>query len=132
MSIVVDLQKLAEKLAEYPYGYLLTSADRAVKAVTVTATVLDGAVIIPTGSRGSARNLAANPTATLLCPPTTHHGYSLIVDGTAAPEGEGFRLDPTTAVLHRPADHNDQPVLDGEVVPHTHDSACGHDCRPVG
>ncbi|NLJ54022.1 MAG: pyridoxamine 5'-phosphate oxidase family protein [Intrasporangiaceae bacterium] len=131
MSIVVDRENLAEKLAEYPYGYLLTSADGAVKAVTVTATVRDGAVIIPTASRGSARNLAGNPTATLLCPPTAHHGYSLIVDGTAAVDGEGFRLDPATAVLHRPADHNDNPALGGDGVPHTHDSACGHDCRPV-
>lgn len=133
MSIVVDLDNLAEKLAEYPYGYLLTTNGGAVKAVTVTAVVQDGRVVIRTESRGSARNLAANPTATLLFPPTQHHGYSLIVDGTAAAaESEGFRLEPATAVLHRPADHADEPGADGAGVAHPHDSACGHDCRPVG
>ena len=127
MSIVVDLAHLAEKLAEYPYGYLLTTtADGRVKAVTISATVLDGAVMIPTESRGSAANLAGNSSATLLFPPTQHHGYSLIVDGTAAPADAGFRFEPTTAVLHRPADHGEQVGDD-----HVHDSACGHDCRPV-
>ncbi|MDO5504023.1 MAG: pyridoxamine 5'-phosphate oxidase family protein [Actinomycetia bacterium] len=132
MSIVVDLDQLAETLAEYPYGYLLTSRDGAVKAVTISATVLDGAVLIPTESRGSAANLDANSVATLLFPPTQHHGHSLIIDGTAATSDEGgFRLTPTKAVLHRPAEHNDTDFGDGE-VPHQHDSACGHDCRPVG
>ena len=124
MSIVVDLDPLAETLAEYPYGYLLTTSGGAVKAVTVTATIVDGAVVIPTESRGSARNLGTNSTATLLFPPTTHHGYSLIVDGTAAADGAGFRMEPAKAVLHRPADHAPDSA-------HTHDSACGHDCRPV-
>ena len=41
MSIVVDLDQLAETLAEYPFGYLLTIGGEAVKAVTVTATVED-------------------------------------------------------------------------------------------
>lgn len=129
MSIVVDLDHLAEKLAEYPYGYLLTSREGRVKAVTVTATVLDGVVIVPTESRGSTANLAANSAATLLFPPTQHHGHSLIIDGTAAPTGEGFRIEPTSAILHRPAAHADNPVLDGEEVPHTHDDACGNDCQ---
>ena len=131
MSIVVDLQRLAETLAEYPYGYLLTTSGGRVKAVTITATVLDDRVIIPTGSNGSARNLAENSTATLLFPPTQHHGYSLIVDGSAAATDEGFTMTPDRAVLHRPADHNDEVTDPQGGVAHTHDSTCGHDCRPI-
>ena len=125
MSIVVDLDQLATTLGEYPYGYLLTSSGGAVKAVTVTAEVVDGRVRIPVGSNGSARNLADNPAATLLFPPPEPRGYSLIVDGTARTTDDGFVLEPATAVLHRPADHADPGT------PHTHDAGCGNDCRPV-
>lgn len=131
MSIVVDLQRLSETLADYPYGYLLTTSGGAVKAVTITATVLDDRVVIPTGSGGSARNLAENSTATLLFPPTQHHGYSLIVDGSAAATDEGFTVTPARAVLHRPADHNDLATDADAEVAHTHDSTCGHDCQPL-
>lgn len=126
MSIVVDLDQLASTLAGYPFGYLLTSSGGEVKAVTVTASVVDGHVEVPVASNGSARNLVGNPTATLLFPPTEPKGYSLIVDGTAASTGGGFRLEPVRAVLHRPADHAGPGG-----APHTHDGGCGHDCRPV-
>lgn len=129
MSIVVDLDRLAETLADYPYGYLLTTSDGAVKAVTVTASVRDDQVLIPTGSGGSARNLAQNPTATLLFPPPQPSGYSLIIDGSATATDEGFILTPGRAVLHRPADH--AVAATGTGPAHTHDSGCGHDCRPL-
>lgn len=125
MSIVVDLDQLATTLRDRPYGYLLTTSGGAVKAVTVTAEVVGGRVRMPVRSNGSARNLADNPTATLLFPPPEPRGYSLIVDGTATATDDGFVLEPATAVLHRPADHADPGA------PHTHDAGCGHDCRPV-
>ena len=134
MSIVVDLDQLAATLADYPYGYLLTSSAGRVKAVTVTASVVDGMVDIPVGSGGSADNLARNPLATLLFPPTEPRGYALIVDGTAGATDRGFRLEPAKAVLHRPADHGEQGDADGHTQTgptHTHDSGCGHDCRPL-
>ena len=134
MSIVVDLERLGETLAGYPFGYLLTTSGEAVKAVTISAQVVDGQVDIPVGSGGSADNLAANPKATLLFPPTEPRGYSLIVDGTASATDRGFRLSPATAVLHRPADHahTAQGTRERQTQPaHTHDSHCGHDCRPV-
>lgn len=122
MSIVVDLDQLAETLAEYPFGYLLTIGGEAVKAVTVTATVEDDLVVIPTTSNGSARNLATNSAATLLFPPPRPRGYSLIIDGAAAADGTGFHLEPTRAVLHRPADHSD------EALPGPEDATCSNDC----
>jgi hypothetical protein len=124
VSIVVDLDRLGSALADRSYGYLLTTSGDTVKAVTVTASVVDGDVDIPVGSSGSARNLSENPAATLLFPPADAGGYSLIVDGTARATDHGFRLTPARAVLHRPADHAAGPT-------HAHDSACGHDCQPV-
>ncbi|MGD8200636.1 pyridoxamine 5'-phosphate oxidase family protein [Ornithinimicrobium sp. W1679] len=126
MSIVVDLDQLATALADHPYGYLLTTSGGAVKAVTVSAHVVDGHVVVPVPSNGSARNLADNPAATLLFPPAEPRGYSLIVDGTAVSTDDGFRLEPSRAVLHRPADHAGTGG-----APHTHEGGCGHDCRPV-
>ena len=101
MSIVVDLDQLAATLAQYPFGYLLTTGQRGVKAISVTAAVIDGRVDIPVGSGGTADNLARDPRATLLFPPVTPDGYTLLVDGTASATTRGFALEPFSAVLHR-------------------------------
>jgi hypothetical protein len=124
MSIVVDLDQLAERLAEHGPGYLLSAGpDGRVKAVTVEP-VLDGEVLrVPGGSRGTARNLEHSPAVTVLFPPSQPRGYSLIVDGTATATADGFDVVPEHAVLHRPADHAG-PAAAG-------DSACGHDCSPL-
>ena len=54
--------------------------------------------------RGTARNAAARSAISLCYPPVDDGGYSLIIDGTAAVDGEAtVRLAPTGAVLHRPA-----------------------------
>jgi hypothetical protein len=122
MSIPVELSKLAEALVHRGTGYLLTSSPQGVvKAVTVEPALADGVLRCPP-SRGSATNLAANPRATLLFPPAEARGYTLLVDGTAVAEDDGISLTPTSAVLHRPADHADGPVS-GE--------GCGNDCEPV-
>jgi len=66
------------------------------------------------------RNAGAHPAVTLVWPPRDPGGYSLIVDGRAAVAGDGVTVDPTGAVLHRPA------------VPGTPTaSGCGDDCVRV-
>jgi hypothetical protein len=122
MSIPVELSDLARVLSEHGDGYLLTSGRRGVKAITVTARVDGGVVRIPGGSRGTSANLDGDATATLLFPPREPRGHTLLVDGTAETVDDGFVLTPSSAVLHRPADH-----ADGEVG----SSSCGHDCEPV-
>ncbi len=118
----MEIAQLAEALAERGAGYLLTSgADGRVKAVTVEPTLRDGVLHCP-ASRGSARNLAAQPAATLLFPPLQARGHTLLIDGTATAGDDGIAFTPETAVLHRPADHADGP---------TDTTACGHDCAPV-
>ena len=63
------------------------------------------------------------PVVTLCYPPTEPDGYSLIVDGTAAVDGEStVRFSPSGAVLHRPAPAGFVGSATG----------CGNDCEPVG
>lgn len=126
MSIPVELADLARALEGRPDGYLLTTGERGIKAITVGVTIADGVVRIPGPSRGTSANLAADPTATLLVPPREPRGHTLLVDGTAEAVEDGFVLTPTSAVLHRPAAHaGTAPVGTAPA------SGCGHDCEPV-
>lgn len=122
MSIPVEISELAEALADRGPGYLLTAdGDGRVKAVTVEPELRDG-VLHCAPSRGTARNLAGNTSATLLFPPALARGFTLLVDGTASATDDEVVFTPASAVLHRPAHHADGPV-DGD--------GCGHDCAPV-
>ena len=124
MSIPVDVADLARALGDFGAGYLLTSSPEGrVKAVTVEPEVVDGALVVSGPGRGSSANAAANPAVTVLFPPREPRGFTLLVDGTAAVDGDTVRVSPTSAVLHRPAAHADgPPAPDG----------CGNDCKPVG
>jgi hypothetical protein len=102
MSVVVDLADLPVRLQEFDRGYLLTSKDGLVKAVSVRAVPEDGGLRVATPGRGSVANVGANPNLTLLFPPLTDPGMSLLVDGTGAVDGEDVVVTPTGAVLHRP------------------------------
>jgi hypothetical protein len=128
VSIPVEISALGDALAGRGPGYLLTAgADGQVKAVTVEPVLRDGVLHCP-ASRGSARNLAANPTATLLFPPPVERGYTLLVDGTAVAADDDIAFTPATAVLHRPADHADPA---GPPAGPVDGDGCGHDCAPV-
>lgn len=103
MSVAVDLEDLREKSAEYAWAYLMTVRDDLrPHVVAVSPTWADGALVMEVG-RGSARNALARSSITLCYPPIDSAGFSLIVDGTAAVEGDEVTLTPTAAVLHRPA-----------------------------
>lgn len=101
MSIPVDLSDLPKTLADFDRGYLLTSADGRVKAVSVRATAGGDTLLVATPGRGSVANVAANPAVTLLFAPRADGGFTLLVDGTAAAEGDDVRVAPTSAVLHK-------------------------------
>lgn len=122
MSIPVDLAALEQALHDFGFGYLLTASPTGgVKAVTVEPRWADG-ILLTAPSKGSAVNLAANPNATVIFPPGTPKGYTLIVDGTATVTDDGIAMTPATAVLHRPASHSDGPVPPG---------SCSNDCSHV-
>ncbi|WP_028658502.1 hypothetical protein [Nocardioides insulae] len=122
MSIPVQIDDLKSALTDFGSGYLLTTNDGRVKVVTVDPEY-DGTRLLVTGpGRGTLSNLAGNDVVTLVFPPLRPKGYSLLIDGTARPEGEDVRVEPASAVLHRPRSHADGPVPD---------DGCGHDCAPV-
>lgn len=102
MSVLVDLADLPLALADFERGYLLTSKDGLVKAVSVRAVPEDGSLLIATPGRGSVANADANPSVTLLFAPSSGDGMTLLVDGSAVVEGEDVRITPTGAVLHKP------------------------------
>lgn len=124
MSIPVDPADLRQALGDFDSGYLLSTSSPQVKVVTVDPVAeADGTLRIAGPGGGTLRNLAENPTVTLVFPSRERHGYTLLVDGTAALAGESdVVVTATAAVLHRPAAHADGPLPpDG----------CGHDCAPV-
>jgi hypothetical protein len=129
MSIPVDVADLERALAAYGAGYLLTtSAQGTVKAVTVEPAVDGDVVLVRAPGGGTLRNLGANAAVTLLFPPLEPRGFTLLVDGTGAVDGEDVRVTPTGAVLHRPAMHADGPPPPYAAGPA---SDCGNDCAPV-
>lgn len=101
MSVIVDLADLPDQLRQFDRGYLLTSRDGLVKAVSVRAVAEDGTLLVATPGRGSVANVGANPTVTLLFPPLESPGMTLLVDGTGVAEGDDVRVTPTGAVLHK-------------------------------
>ncbi len=126
MSIPVDVADLNTALADFGAGYLLTAAPGGrVKAVTVEPRIVGGQMVVTGPGRGSVANVGANALVTVLFPPLTQRGYTLLVDGEAHVDGESGEdvvVTPAGAVLHRPAAHGDGPgPPDG----------CGHDCKPV-
>lgn len=128
MSIPVDVAALEQVLSAYAAGYLITvSGAGTPKVVTVEPMVLAGAVVVAVPGKGSLANAAGRPAVTLVFPPREERGFTLLVDGTAAVDGDDLRIEPTSAVLHRPAAHSDGPPAPVSATA----AGCGNDCRPV-
>ena len=127
MSIAVDLEELRATLETMERApYLLTvSDDGRAHSVAVAWEWHDDELDCAVGNRTLA-NARTRPDVSLLWAPNDADGYSLIVDATVtatAGTGEGdnvVRLQPTRAVLHRPAP-------DGATLA----SGCGADCIPL-
>jgi hypothetical protein len=123
MSIPVAIADLATATGEYSWAYLLTVRDDLRPHVVAVTPVWNGNELEMSVGRGTARNAAARSATSLCYPPVTDGGYSLIVDGIAAVDGEAtVRFAPSGAVLHRPAP---------DTVPGS-TTGCGSDCEPVG
>lgn len=118
----VDLDQLAEALADFTFAYLITVGDdyRA-HTVAVDAVLSDGRLDVGTVGRSTARNVGAHPDVTVVWPPRETGGYTLIVDGRGELADGALTVVPGRAVLHRPA------------TPHAATaSGCGDDCVPLG
>lgn len=109
MSYPVAAADLGLALEQYAEGYLLTvTADATTRAVSVRPRLVDGQIVVGAG-RSSSANVTANPHVTLLCPPAAEKGFTLLIDGTATVEDDEIRIEPVSAVLHRPPYHADGP-----------------------
>lgn len=104
MSVKVDLDQLADALADYAFAYLITVGDdyRA-RTVAVEPVYADGILDVGSMGRHTRDNVARHGDVTLIWPPRDAGGYSLIVDGTAKPDGDELTVIPGRAVLHRRA-----------------------------
>lgn len=102
MSIAVALEDLAEKLAEYPWCYLVTSGEDRPHLLAVKPSLVKVGLRCDTG-HSSRANVVRNPLVVLMFPPPDPDGMSLIVDGEGEVNGDGIVIRPTWAVLHRSA-----------------------------
>lgn len=103
MSIPVELDRLADALADVDGGYLLSTSDARVKAVSVVPVLESSALRVVAPGRGTVANVRDNPVVTLLYPPRSAPGMTLLVDGTAAADGDDVVVVPSSAVWHKPA-----------------------------
>lgn len=123
MSIPVAIDDLAAATGEYGWAYLLTVRDDLRPHIVAVTPQWDGDLLVMSVGRGTARNAAEHSSISLCYPPVVDGGYSLIVDGAAAVDGEStVRFTPSGAVLHRPAPDGFSGSATG----------CGNDCEPVG
>lgn len=102
MSVKVDLDQLADALANYTFAYLVTVGDD-YRAHTVAVEPVFGDGVLDVGPVGgqTGRNLGRHSDVTLVWPPSQRGGYTLIVDGASRPSGDAVTITPHRAVLHR-------------------------------
>ncbi len=103
MSIPVDIADLPKALGDVGRGYLLTTTNGRVKAVSVRAVPEDATLRVPAPGPGSLANVGANPTVTLLFPPLGDGDLTLLVDGTAIVDAADVIVTASSAILHKSA-----------------------------
>jgi hypothetical protein len=106
MSVKVDLNQLADALADFTFAYLVTVGDdyRA-HTVAVEPVLADGVIDVGPVGGTTRRNVESHGAVTVVLPPSRPDGYTLIVDGQGRPTGAETPLQivPDRAVLHRKA-----------------------------
>lgn len=104
MSVRVELDELAARLAEYSFAYLVTVGDGGrAHVLSVWPELRDGGLVVDGVGQHSQENAGARPDVTLVWPPSQPDGFSVLVDGSATVDGSTITVAPTKAILHRPA-----------------------------
>jgi hypothetical protein len=119
MSIPVALEGLREQISQHGSVAFFLSVGRNGRPHCVQLPVSwgDGDVLVVHPGNSTVANAQARPLVSLLWPPVEAGGYSLIVDGTVADifeDGRGensVSVEPTNAVLHRPAKPSDPEAV---------------------
>jgi hypothetical protein len=122
VSVPVSLDRLRDEVEVFgASAYALTTGgDGRPHAVLASVEWRGERLALPAGGR-TAANAGDRPQVALLWPPTEAGGYSLIVDGNAEVTDGRLLVEPTKAVLHRPARPDAEPAA----------GACGSDCVPL-
>ena len=122
MSVKVDLDQLADVLADFTFAYLVTVGDdfRA-HTVAVEPVLTDGVLDVGAIGRHTRANVASHGDVTIIWPPDEPGGYTLIIDGTGKPADDALTVVPNRAVLHRKATA-ESPSTSPD---------CLHDCVPI-
>jgi hypothetical protein len=122
MSVNVDLDRLADALADFTFAYLITVGDDYhAHTVAVEPVFVDGVLDVGRVGKSTSNNVAQHDGVTLVWPPREPGGYSLIVDGRGEPADISLRVVPSRAVLHRKAAPDSPATATG----------CLHDCVPL-
>lgn len=107
MSIKVELDALAGEITTRPIGYLLTAGDDGPPHASQASFSWDDDQLVTGAGRTTVRHVGLRATVSVIWPPTTPDGYTLIVDGDAeivgTDETARVKITPTWAVLHRAA-----------------------------
>jgi hypothetical protein len=105
MSIGVELAELREKIETFPGdAFFVTVSDDGRPHTVAVRPRWQGDELLVSAGRTSRSNAQGRQLVALLWPPPAPGEYSLIVDATVAQvEPDEVRLQPTRAVLHRPA-----------------------------
>lgn len=126
VSVPVGLDQLREAVEGFDRDpYLLTvDPDGRPRSVAVSVAWRKHDLVTTLGAR-TLRNVGERPLVSLVWPPTSPDGFTLIVDAHVEdhdnPDGsELLVVRPTSAVLHRPAGVTTDPH-----------AGCGADCLPV-
>jgi hypothetical protein len=115
MSVSVDLASLREEIDRHgSVAFFLTvGSDGRPHSVQLGVDWSEPGRLVVHPGNSTVANAVARPLVSLLWPPTEPGGYSLIVDATvteASGTGDGdnaVSVQPTKAVLHRPARSDD-------------------------
>jgi hypothetical protein len=122
MSVRVDLDKLADALADFTFAYLVTvGSDYRAHTVAVQPVLSRGVIDVGRIGKSTRTNVADHDEVTLVWPPRDPGGYTLIVDGRGEPTDVSLNVVPSRAVLHRPAAPRSPATNPG----------CLHDCVPL-
>jgi hypothetical protein len=121
MSVKVDLDQLADALADFAFAYLITVDDGHHAHTVAVEPVLTAGVIDvgPIGGR-TRQNVTQHSDVTLVWPPREPGGYTLIVDGQGEATSATLKVAPSRAVLHR------KPLPGAATKP-----GCKDDCVPL-
>lgn len=109
MSIEVRIDELFDEIGRWGFGYLVTvSVDHRSHLLALRPTVTgegdDRRLRFDAGGGRACRNAVDRPIVSMVFPPAENSdGYSLVVDGQATVEDRYVDVQPTWAVLHRPA-----------------------------